>query len=358
MKIFSTQQRAFDALKEGEYVFCNQYYLLGKQKESRKFIIGTNEDYWCQYLNRGIRYGYEVIRRNLPCHLYIDLDVNTSRFPGIQVDDIWQIVEKHIDCIFQSVYDVPVRDITKHVMYSSGKAKGSMHIIYQIAGKMFKNNAHVGAFMRCVQEYMSIEDPDANYIFELNFIDMKIYTPNRQFRMLGCTKIGQDRYLINTDEYTYDNWVKTKIQPLVKDVEFFDIREPNGSEPKYNTSFASYGTSGVTTCLESHQHMRSLFAYIESLFHARITRYHEFPLTQTMACNLSTKECPWKGSEHTSNTLYVVINLEHHTFSLRCHSKKCDDNKKYYEIPEDILCDISKVTCQKFTLPKICFHTE
>ena len=170
MKIFSRQQPAFEALTDGDYVFQNE---IGGGR--RVYLIGSNRQYWDQYLSRGIRYGYEVIRKGLPCHLYIDLDVNKVKWPNMKVIEIWQTLEKHIDFVFINQFDVPVDDIEKNIQFSSNSQKGSMHIIYKIKGKMFKNNAHVGAFMRCVHAFISAHDPDTSVIFEEKFVDMAMH---------------------------------------------------------------------------------------------------------------------------------------------------------------------------------------
>ena len=41
---------------------------------------------------------------------------------------------------------------------------------------MFKNNAHVGAFMKGIQQLIEIESPADLGMFENNFVDMAIYT--------------------------------------------------------------------------------------------------------------------------------------------------------------------------------------
>ena len=346
MKLFHRQQAAFDALGEDQCVFQNE---IGNGK--RVYVIGSNKDYWDSYLARGVRHGYELIRKGMPCHLYIDLDVDKKKYPSIKVLQIWQILEKWIDVIFDVHYHIKECDVSKNIQFSSNDIKGSMHVIYQMKNKIFKSNAHVGAFMRGVRKFISLESPDDMSMFEEKFVDMSIYTANRLFRMLGCSKYGKNRYLTNNDPYTYENWVKTKVQPLTKNsYEFLDVHEDNGSEPKYG-----YGTSGVVICSDKVDFLKPLFGHIEEEFNTKITRYHQFPLTQSIACNLKTKNCPWKGEPHSKNTLYTVINTYNLTYSIRCHSGKCKDHRHTKPMPDHILNSVEGITLKKFVKGAVLF---
>ena len=333
MKIFSTQQRAFDALKEGEYVFCNQYYLLGKQKESRKFIIGTNEDYWCQYLNRGIRYGYEVIRRNLPCHLYIDLDVNLEKYPSIDVYHVKDMVCSHIEAGLKD-HEIEERIVAD----SSNDKKGSLHILYKLKNIIWIDNSHVGAFMRCCMEKRVKQIPE-DYETWKQFVDMGVYSRNRLFRMLGCTKKGQDRSKeVHDMPFTFENWRRCLVQPInLSDVEELGAREPDGSEPRYK------GKVGVF-----HDHNKELsnelVQYAQTISHVRGVNY--MPRYRVWCINLSTKVCPFKGKTHTNNTNYLVVNKTKRTITRRCWCQKyecCVNGSTEPEaLPTDIIEKINK----------------
>ena len=59
MKTFFKQQNAFDALKVGQCMFQNQTG--GK----RYYVACTNEEYWKTYLEKGDRFGYELIMKGI-----------------------------------------------------------------------------------------------------------------------------------------------------------------------------------------------------------------------------------------------------------------------------------------------------
>lgn len=346
MKLFYRLQKAFDALIDGQCVFQNE---IGKGK--RVYVIGSNKEYWDEYLARGIRYGYECIRKDIPCHLYIDFDVDKKKYPSIKVLEIWQILEKWIDLVLSSEpYLFPESDISKNIQFSSNEHKGSMHVIYKIKNRIFKNNSHVGAFMRCVRELIETESPNDMVMFDEKFVDMSIYSKNRLFRMLGCSKYGQNRYLTNNDPYTYDNWVKTKVQPHIGiPVEYVQIFEPDGSEPSYS----GHGSSGNTCSPDDLSHLKPIFEHIEEKFNTTITRYHEFPLRQVVACNLKTKFCNFKGEEHSKNTPFININTQTYRYTVKCHSLKCKHKHVSFEIPDYCIDAMKGITERKCTVPTI-----
>ena len=313
MSVHRTQQAAFDARKSNEKIFQNQ------SKSGRYYVAATLEKYWSQYLAVNIRSGCELIEKDKPCHLFIDLDVNKEKYPQIDVNQIWVTLEKYIDFLLTEYREIPMADITKQLHFSSDAKKGSMHIIYQIKGKIFQSAAHVGAFMRCVQQYVDEESEADAVIFDNRFVDMGIYTQNRLFRMLGCTKFGQQRYLTNGNDLTFQNWSENLVQPLENDADIIPIAEPDNSSPRYSSggTGCSSGITGWTPdCVAP------LLEYLSEKY-ARVTRIHAFPMSFTFACNLATKVCPFKGAEHSSNVLYVVINLVDFSYRVRCHSSKC-----------------------------------
>ena len=57
-------------------------------------------------MESGYCFGYEVIRRDLPCHLYIDLDVDNVKYPNIHVSDVWATLEKYIDTVLTTEFGI------------------------------------------------------------------------------------------------------------------------------------------------------------------------------------------------------------------------------------------------------------
>tara|TARA_Y100001936_G_C15996123_1_gene625185 strand:+ start:59 stop:1159 length:1101 start_codon:yes stop_codon:yes gene_type:complete len=341
MTTFYRQQEAFESLTENQQVvFQNQSH------GQRYYVVCTNREYWDKYLNQGDRYGYEVIRRDLPCHLYIDLDINKEAFPNIKVCDVWSKLESYVDMVFRELFSIPIHDLEKKIHYSSCPKKGSMHIIYNVKGKIFRSNAHCGAFMRGVRFYVESMKEEDMVMFDEKWVDMGIYTPNRLFRMLGCSKYGQDRFLENNNAYTYEEWVSNKVQPVHRGSNFIDVRELDGSEPKYR----SYG-GGITGWQPDC--MKDILEQIEEE-HAKVTRVHAFPLKSVFACNLNTKLCPFKGEPHSKNGLYANIKLNDYGYTVRCHSDKCRNRETmFYPFNDSVKQSVKMFLEQDVCLPAI-----
>ena len=110
MATFYRQQEAFDSLTENQQVvFQNQ------SNGQRYYVVCTNKEYWEKYLKTGDRYGYEVIRRDLPCHLYIDLDIKKKAYPNINVSDVWMKLESYVDTV-ETLTDGPSGKVYDPVM--------------------------------------------------------------------------------------------------------------------------------------------------------------------------------------------------------------------------------------------------
>lgn len=339
---YKTQVEAFANAKENDFVFA---YEVSKFK--RVFIACTNEDYWNNFLHKNRLYGYEIIRENKPCHLHIDLDVDRERFPCVNVDTIWITLENHIDKIFSAEYEIDSCDIQKHIMHSTSIAKGSMHIVYNVKGYLFENNAHVGAFMRGVKELVEMHYPEDITMFDEGFVDMGIYTRNRQFRMLGCAKFNTMRIIKDSNELTLEHWVDCKVQPAHKGEKFFHITEPDRSEPKY-TSGGGGITGYVPDCI------KPILQLIEAEKDTLVTRVHAFPLSLTFACNLRTKRCPFLNRTHSKNVIYAIINLTTQKYRYRCHSDKCNGHESDAKpFPPDIQQEVLEFLNAEVILPEI-----
>ncbi len=313
MKRYYKQQEAFDAAesKTDVCVFQNQTY--GR----RYYVVCDNRTYWDTFLSKGDIYGYELIRRNAPCHLYIDLDINLETFPSINVFDIWLLLEKYIDRVLSD--ECGFDHIVKHVMHANSLKKGSMHIVYNIKNRMFESNAHCGAFMRAIRAIME-SNSDAT-MFDEKWVDMCVYSPNRLFRMLGCTKYGQDRPLLKSGAVTYEDWKSCKIQPSFTKGTcnyagvFVEIVELDGSQPSYSRT-----STGISGWFPGSIH--SIKDYIEEK-HARIAHTHSYALQHIFVFNLNLRDCPFKGESHSKSQMYTVVNMANNTYKLRCHSKQC-----------------------------------
>jgi len=174
---------------------------------------------------------YEVIRKGWPCHLYADVEV----YPGTndrlqtleQFNEYMKVVLNEFEewvCEFLNI-DRSV-DMVRHTLESSGfdpdtgaATKFSRHYKWDITA-MFTDNTHVRSVFMRFECYIgskygpSTRDANIFYTWKENIkhnppdgfrdkafiFDMGVYTSDRMFRTLGCTKLGRKRYLQMYDD--------------------------------------------------------------------------------------------------------------------------------------------------------------
>jgi hypothetical protein len=291
----------------------------GEFEKTYKFVLASNIEFWERFMSERGCTGCEVIRENSNCHLYIDIDVNLCETPGIQARVCWESVEPVIRFICENRF--PGKTIEYVLMDSNNHKKSSMHIVVKIEGHIFKSGAHCGAFMRCLQHLIETDYQSLQGAF--SFFDMGVYTKNRLFRMLGCTKIDENRPLTDGVALTYDRWMRSRICPLEHDLKVIEMLEKTGEEPKYTNTrggISSFSTSGIIPpCV--HEAVKFLSTILP------ITRVVSIPWVFKFCCNTDVKDCRFQQRRHKSNVQYLVLDLMTKTYVIRCRSHHCKELK-------------------------------
>ena len=162
------------------------------QTGSKAFgIFESADDYFetVEKMPAAKKSGYEIILRDSPCRLYLDVEWESLGSVDKQADEKVQAICK---CISKSIssrysrtiqYDIDFYISTCSRMKNDTVFKNSFHIIAR--NIIFPNN-HSGEM-----EY---------FVRELNFeseIDLAVYTPNRCVRTENCSKFGQNSFFRN-----------------------------------------------------------------------------------------------------------------------------------------------------------------
>ena len=257
---------------------------------------------------------FEVIQTDRPSHLYIDLDVDLVKYPNIDVNDVWEMVRSYIDPQLREK-QIEVEECL--VMDSSNHKKGSIHVVYRFKDYIFENNANVGAFMRSCMEKRVIHHKE-NYQTWKTFVDMTVYSRNRLFRLLGCTKKDENRVkrMVEKERFNYDNWRRSKVQPTTTKLQMISCPEPDGSEVKYN------GTYKVNLPGYHPEYLTSVKEFASTIGNVRAVTYN--PRSMNWCINLDKKYCIFKKDRHKNNTMYMVVNTITNEYNLRCWCMKYD----------------------------------
>ncbi len=260
------------------------------------------------------RYFYEVIEEGKPCHMYIDLDVDLTKYPSIDVHTVKEMVCSHVESGFKQM-DLEIEE--KLVAGSSNEKKGSLHIIYRLKNRLWQNNAHVGAFMRCCMERRVKNIPEDYEMWSL-FVDMCVYSRNRLFRMAGCTKKHENRVKwVEGEPFNYKNWLKSLIQPMHRDELIIETNEPDGSPAVYmGAKSARLPFDYEPVVKEKLLHFANTIAAVRGISYC--------PMFRTWSINLQKNDCIFKKARHGKNTMYLVVCRHDQTFRIKCWNKKYD----------------------------------
>ncbi|DAZ95128.1 TPA: hypothetical protein N0F65_009759 [Lagenidium giganteum] len=169
----------------------------GASDGRRRFLVTTLAAFWKQYKETASseRHVYEIIRENVPCRLYFDLEFSKPLNPGVDGDAL----VARLVCLLQvqlfRCYQMAFSK-TGHIVQldSSTDAKFSRHLIIHLPGNvLFKNNLHVGAFVRSMVSDLISTDAASPFDVEGSdgktlFIDLGVYTRHRMFRIWKSSK--------------------------------------------------------------------------------------------------------------------------------------------------------------------------
>jgi DNA primase small subunit len=196
------------------------------RKGAKRFLVASYDSFWEYYagLRPEKRLGYEILLEDMPTRLYIDVDIDRERNPEITEDALEEMLAmlvEHIYALMQEIAGPGLKAPPSYdVLDSTRPHKFSRHFVFDF---FLENNYHVGAFMRRVRTAMTrkhetaagrgdsaqdhpyyiwgeVADPtkpkSGETIVVRQFLaDLKVYTFNRNFRLLFSTKANEFRPL-------------------------------------------------------------------------------------------------------------------------------------------------------------------
>lgn len=322
MKVFKKQEEALLERKEDQFIYAVNY----KNSKACFFVNATEAEFWEGYMSKGPRNNYEKILPDRPCHLFLDLDLKVSDYPNTDIYEVWETIKQMIVKAFEYF---GINDFYFIVLQSHSDTKQSLHIIAKVKDKLFHNLLHCGHFMDEIKESVdgSIRD----------IIDTTVYTKNRNFRMVGCTKAGQERYLTGDKPLSFEFWKETKIQPLEWKGDTIQLE----IKPTKQYVHSSYMPPRV---IELMQRLNTNRAFLNLSGPLEISRAHSFSASLVFICDTTSKHCPFVKRRHRTNITYVVIDLLRKVYYLKCRSKKCCEGKRTPPCRiDDMLSDIRSV---------------
>uniref|UniRef100_A0A3Q1MFJ5 DNA-directed primase/polymerase protein n=1 Tax=Bos taurus TaxID=9913 RepID=A0A3Q1MFJ5_BOVIN len=148
-KLFHRQTQAFNfvkSCKQEVHVFALECKVGDGQ---RIYLVTTYTQLWFYYKSRrNLLHCYEVIPENAVCKLYFDLEFNKLANPGADGKKMVALLIEHVCKALQEFYTVNCSAEDVLNLDSSTEEKFSRHLIFQLHDVAFKDNIHVGNFVR------------------------------------------------------------------------------------------------------------------------------------------------------------------------------------------------------------------
>lgn len=425
-KIFCRQADAFrfvKTCKEDVHVFALER---NTQNGQRFYLVTTYQELWYYYTKgykTSLMHCYEVIPEKDACKLYFDLEFYKAANPGADGKDM---VAKLIELVSQKLkelYDVncSARDVLN--LDSSTDEKFSRHLIFLPCKTVFKDNIHVGNFVRTILQpairlvgsnvaapiaeggagYTSqrsaptveldgpltnltaVEDAskgwpaiadqrketetshhgensEFSFLIVNNkegdkqlFVDLGVYTRNRNFRMYKSSKAGKNVILTIAEDNKFVPNCEENVSleeayflsSLVCNVRFEDGTKILSSnfveeEIKMSAFLRSKTTRSTREPMEGYQESPypEIDCFVRSLINkdgvqGGIRQWNYFSGEEILVYDISGyRWCENIGRAHRSNNIMILVDLKKEVWYQKCRDPVCrEKNFKSQSLP-------------------------
>ncbi|XP_055423392.1 DNA-directed primase/polymerase protein isoform X1 [Bubalus kerabau] len=408
-KLFHRQTQAFNfvkSCKQEVHVFALECKVGDGQ---RIYLVTTYTQLWFYYKSRrNLLHCYEVIPENAVCKLYFDLEFNKLANPGADGKKMVALLIEHVCKALQEFYTVNCSAEDVLNLDSSTEEKFSRHLIFQLHDVAFKDNIHVGNFVRKILQpafhLIASEDedmtpettgrefthfsetpseqetcfskmstdnnvgesrtsnseklgrlgsaqqssPDLSFLIVKNdmgekrlFVDLGVYTRNRNFRLYKSSKLGKyvalevaedNRFFpIQSKNISKEN--QYFLSSLVSNVRFSDalrILTCDIPQSKQRVQcFSRTATSAET--IEGFQcsPYPEIDQFVLSLVNKNgikggIRRWNYFFPEELLVYDICKyRWCENIGRAHRSNNIMILVDLKNEVWYQKCHDPVC-----------------------------------
>ncbi|XP_061627735.1 DNA-directed primase/polymerase protein [Phyllopteryx taeniolatus] len=382
-KLFHRQSMAIgfaQSCKEPVHVFA-----LEKEKAPRGqriFLVTSYGELWHYYrtYTQSLMHCYEVIPEGAVCKLYFDLEFHK---PSNREADGKKMVSMLIQYVCQKlkdVYGVECSATNILSLDSSTEDKFSRHLIFNLQNASFKDNIHVGAFIHAILQPVldghneggstqtkrqKHEETDLSFLHVKNkdgnralFVDLGVYTKNRNFRLYKSSKVGKsaafsladDNKFISKPNESVSAEESVFLASLVCNVSFTGQRilmwEVTDAEAFRTTRGQSQ--QGLSSdpgsrsgCLTSpHREVDDFVLTVvrRDAIQGSIRRWNYFAAEQLLVYDIAKyRWCDNVGRFHKSNNIMIVVDLKEEVWYQKCHDPECRNfRSSSYPLPQEI----------------------
>ncbi|XP_040822218.1 DNA-directed primase/polymerase protein isoform X2 [Ochotona curzoniae] len=408
-KLFHRQRQAFNfakTCKQDVHVFALEYKTGDGQ---RIYLVTTYFQLWFYYKSRkNLLHCYEVIPENAVCKLYFDLEFNKPANPGADGKKMVTLLIEHVCRELQDLYGINCSAVDVFNLDSSTEEKFSRHLIFQLRDAAFKDNIHVGNFVRTVLQpaidsiaseddgslpetmsrgfshlpevlieqgssfnKMSPEaglresgtlnsrkqdslgsakqsDPDLSFLVVKNnmgekhlFVDLGVYTRNRNFRLYKSSKLGkhvaleiaEDNKFFPKQSKAISEEYQYFLSSLVCNVRFSDTlriltceaTQDNRKRPEhFNNTSISETLEGFQSSPYPEVDRFVLSLVTKNDIKGGIRRWSYFSSEELLVYDIfKYRWCENIGRAHKSNNIMILVDLKNEVWYQKCHDPVC-----------------------------------
>ncbi|XP_029364684.1 DNA-directed primase/polymerase protein [Echeneis naucrates] len=416
-KLFPRQSLAISfsqRCKEAVHVFA-----LEKENTSvgqRIYLVTSYCELWHYYriYTRSLMHCYEVIPEGAVCKLYFDLEFHKPSNKGADGKTMVSSLIQYVCEKIMEVYRIECSPKNVLRLDSSTEDKFSQHLIFNLPNAAFKDNIHVGRFIHtilkpdlrkaksgsCLNACVNLlaennetcrppagpegkaaptgeeaespqtkrlkqEEIDLSFLKVKNkdgqdslFVDLGVYTKNRNFRLYKSSKVGKNAVFTVADDNQFICKPKRGISveeslflaSLVCNVSFTgqriltcDIPESKKSEicgPNCQQGSSQNQSSLSGYLISPHQEVDN---FVQKLvrkdgIRGTIRRWNYFVAEQLLVYDIGKyRWCENVERFHKSNNIMIVVDLKEEVWYQRCHDPDCRNfRSSSYPLPQEI----------------------
>ncbi|XP_020512460.2 DNA-directed primase/polymerase protein [Labrus bergylta] len=414
-KLFPRQSMAIgfaQSCKEAVHMFALEKE--NTPQGQRIYLVTSYTELWHYYrtYTQSLMHCYEVIPEGAVCKLYFDLEFHKPSNKGADGKAMVSSLIKYVCDKLMEVYGIECS--TKNVLNldSSTGDKFSRHLIFNLENAAFKDNIHVGWFIHAILQpilstpksgcFMNVgmnseapssktrgghdvsleeeedelaenqkakrckkEETDLRFLQVKNkdaqdclFVDLGVYTRNRNFRLYKSSKVGKNAAFNVADDNTFtakpEKGVSVEesvfLASLVCNVSFtgqriltWDIPEMKESKTSgcQNQSGSASNSDPISGYLSSpHQEVDNFVLTVvqKNGIHGGIRRWNYFAAEQLLVYDISKyRWCENVDRFHKSNNIMIVVDLKEEVWYQKCHDPQCRNfRSSSYPLPQEI----------------------
>ncbi|XP_073463224.1 DNA-directed primase/polymerase protein isoform X1 [Aquarana catesbeiana] len=358
----------------------------------RLYLVTTYTEFWFYYNKNSqtLAHCYEVIPADTVCKLYFDLEFCKPANPGADGRKMVALLIEFFIRKLQERYGLTCSADCVLNLDSSTNEKFSRHLIFLLPNAAFKDNIHVGNFIKTVLQPLLPQSnskcthtdlgPSVMEAAELGddavksckacnssmnmteeycelssfivkdkngrrqpFIDLGVYTKNRNFRLYKSSKLGKDAVLALAEDNKFSCRPPKHLSveehiflsSLISNVRFTDslkILSCASPSDRNESSRVSSGGSLISGSVMNGYQVSpypEIDQFIWSLvtregFQGGIRQWNYFALEELLVYDTTNyRWCENIGRAHKSNNVMLLVDLKRDVWYQKCHDPIC-----------------------------------